>query len=452
MGKARPKAICIGPENLSAALALVKPDWDFQPPPKTVLDFWHGLNSGEISADLQAVFVVDAHFDRKGENKEFEQVVAYLAPHCFVGILNYVPGVKESIKEQVEVEAYKLGIENNLLYYFIDKDKPKPVIDSSINHYINNHPFNEAIAVLTGKMSEEQQRNIEDERESIMNDNPLGEADEESEYMGQIVSVTSSKGGSGKSTVAISLATYLAYSSESSAKEGLEGRPLKVLIFDLDVRDGQLGFITNNIKPTILNLRTKGISPEIINETVIHSSRLKCDLLLAPKKGRSGDEFPPRFYIELFQNLRKQYDYIILDTSVNYLDVLLEEVAYPTSNQIVFVTDIVATSVLSMARWIREVVMAKDKGGMGINPKKIGIVINKALRDVGMPGERIAKASRGLPIITVVPSSPKLIAHAANLAAMEVILKHDDIRASVRKLAKAIVGNKYQLSDNLNIR
>jgi hypothetical protein len=54
----------------------------------------------------------------------------------------------------------------------------------------------------------------------------------------------------------------------------------------------------------------------------------------------------------------------------------------------------------------------------------------------------------GLPIISVIPSNPKLAAHAANLQSMELLLKHQEIRASIRRLAKAVVGKKYQLSDD----
>src|SRR5690606_3425110 len=120
-------------------------------------------------------------------------------------------------------------------------------------------------------------------------------------------------------------------------------------------------------------------------------------LLLAPKRPRNSDDTPPDFYIELLQHLRKKYDYVFLDTSVNYLDPLLEKVAYPVADQIVFVTDIVVNSVFSMTRWIQEVTKPRAQGGMGINPNKIGIVVNKALADVNMSSEKIERSALGLP-------------------------------------------------------
>ena len=66
------------------------------------------------------------------------------------------------------------------------------------------------------------------------------------------------------------------------------------------------------------------------------------------------------------------YDYIILDTSVNYLDPLLEEVAYPMADKIILVTDMGISSVMGMARWIKETTDPKEEGGSGIDKNKIG--------------------------------------------------------------------------------
>ena len=103
-----------------------------------------------------------------------------------------------------------------------------------------------------------------------------------------------------------------------------------------------------------------------------------------------------------------------------------------------------------MTRWIQEVTTSKERGGMGIQKNKIGIVINKSLSGVNMPGSMIQKSALGLPVITVVPSSPKLITHATNIQHIEVILKQPEIRSAYRRLARAIVGKKYKLSDNVD--
>lgn len=445
MSTVRPKAIFIGVPEVAAALAQIRKDWDFLPAVPDIASLWEGLTNGSIDNNVQAILILDQFFDVTAEDTSFEKLVVTMSPYCFFGIINYNKGLHEAIRERVDYEAYNTGSSGDPMYFYIDPESPNRTLDRALQEFIQRSTAEEAVAILSGR--DISRPSAPEEVAPVYEHSSLGEVDEDSKYLGQIVAVTSSKGGSGKSTVSMTLASYLAHASEAAALKGLVERQLKVLVLDLDIRDGQVGFLTGNSKPTVIALRMNGITTETIKETVIHSPRLKVDLLLAPKRPRNSDDTPPDFYIELLQNLRRQYDYIILDTSVNYLDPLLEKVAYPVADQIVFVTDIVVNSVFSMTRWIQEVTKPREQGGMGISPSKIGIVVNKALADVNMSSEKIERSALGLPIISVVPSNPKLVAHSANMQSLELLLKHPEIRGSIRRLARAIVGQKYKLSD-----
>lgn len=448
----RPKAIFVGVQQIRDIMAeKIKPEWDFSPAIPDIQSLWNGLENGEIDDESQVLVILDIFFDPTAEDMSFDNLIAMMAPACMVAIVSYKPQYREAIRERVGAAAYLQG-ESEPNYYFIDKSNPIPSMDAALADYIETSPLADVVSVLAG-------REVVREPEPVREMAPvkpagyydsLDEEEDDSPYLGQIVAVTSSKGGSGKSSTAITLATYIAHASANSVREGLEERPLKVAILDLDVRDGQLGFVTGNSKPTIIQLRFNGISQENIEATAIYSPRLKCDLFLAPKSPRRSEDTPPDFYVELLHNLRKMYDYVILDTSVNYLDPLLEKVAYPLADQIIFVTDIVVNSVFSMTRWIREVTKPKDEMGMGISKNKIGIVVNKSLSNVAMPGEKIAKSALGIPVITAIPSNPKIVAHAANVQSFEVLLQHQDIYVAIRRLARAIVGKKYQLSNNVD--
>lgn len=445
----KPKAIFVGDYRVGDALKKIRPEWNFQPFVKDIVSLWDGLKDGSVDNDVQILLVLDQFFDPTGVDDSLEMLVSSMLPYCFLGIVNYNPAMKDQIRERIEYKIDSTGV-NGYNFYFVDPGKPNVTLDVAIKKFIAESPLEETVAIISGK--EVSERIVEAVAETTPDQiNFYDTADEEpSKFLGQVVSITSSKGGSGKSTVAVSLATYLAHSSVNSVREGLETRPLKVIILDLDVRDGQLGFLTGNSKPTVINLRLNGVTKEVIEQTVIHSTRLKTDLLLAPKRPRNAEDTPPDFYVELIHNLRKMYDYIILDTSVNYLDPLLEKVAYPTSDQIVFVTDIVVNSVFSMTRWIQEVTGPRDKNGMGISKNKIGIIVNKSLSNVNMPGEKIARSALGIPVITAIPSNPKIVAHAANMQSMEVLLKHPDLYPAIRRLARAITGRIYKLSDNIS--
>lgn len=449
MTKITPHAVYIGDQRVLPVLESIKPEWTFIPNITSIDDFNRGLIDGTIpNEDIQIILILDNFFSPKAENTQFEELVAQMSPYCFFGIVNYFPAHKEAMIERIEYHTYSLGNNESALYYFIDNKDASFSLDNALTKFLSEAKSDTAqyaVEVLSGREVSQ----VEEEDLIETYNNNQNNDTESSNALGRVIAITSSKGGSGKSTVAISLATYLSHSSINSVKEGLEEKPLKVIILDLDVRDGQLGFLTGNSKPTVINLRINGVSQESIRETVIHSSRLKLDLLLAPKRPRNSDDTPPDFYVELIQNLKKMYDYVILDTSVNYLDPLLEKVAYPIADQIVFVTDIVVNSVFSMTRWIQEVTKPKVQGGMGINSNKIGIVVNKSLADVNMPGEKIARSALGLKVVTVIPSSPRLIAHAANMQSMEMVLKNKDLYVAIRRLAKSVTNTIYKLSDNV---
>jgi MinD-like ATPase involved in chromosome partitioning or flagellar assembly len=446
MSKITPKAIFIGREDIGNAISSLRPEWDFLPPVDSIESLWSGLADGSIDNNVQVLFILDTFFDPSGTNTSFEKVVSTMSPWCFFGIIKYRENQESAIRERIDSEAYMNGAGDDPLFFFIDPTKPNETIDTALNQFIRQSKASDAIKVLTGRdMAEPQPTEVAIESSSKSS---LGPVKEDSPYLGQIVAITSSKGGSGKSTISLSLGTYLAHASEASVDKKIEKRRLKIIVVDIDIRDGQLGFLTGYSKPTIINMRLNGINDETLEKTIITSKRLKVDLLLAPKRPRNSEDTPPDFYIELLQFLRERYDYVLLDTSVNYLDPLLEKVAYPTADQIVFITDIVVNSVFSMTRWINEVTNDHNKEGMGINRNKIGVVVNKALAEVNMSSEKIQRGAMGLPIISVIPSNPKLAAHAANLQSMELLLKHQEIRASIRRLAKAVVGKKYQLSDD----
>src|SRR5699024_6558984 len=135
----------------------------------------------------------------------------------------------------------------------------------------------------------------------------------------------------------------------------------------------------------------------------IHQSAMGIDVLLASKRPKHTFSIDPEFYRRLFAKLRKEYDYIILDTSLNYLDPLLAQVCYPIADRIIYVTEPVITSAWSMTRWILEVTNPTRRNGLDIPKTNIGIVISKfPKQDPGASHsfgpERINRSPQGIPI------------------------------------------------------
>lgn len=444
----KPQAIFIGSDKVASVISGLLPEWNFLPTERSIRDFEHNFDTGKISEDIEIIMTTDKFFDHSGRSEDLQKIAARMSPYCLFIIICYDPSNKDIISEKIGDAVYTDGGVQSTNVYYVGKRGTAEAIRRASDTFIKNHnpEAEEAALIIDGREiddyddSEVEPTDQEIELEKARN--------VKSNYLGQVVCSTSSKGGSGKSTVAITLATLMAHSSYKAYEQGLADRPLKICLLDLDIRDGQVGFFTGYTNPTIFHIfKQDNVTAETVKSGIISSDSLKIDLILAPRKPRSANEMPPAFFLEVIAELKKMYDYVIIDTSVNYTDPLLEEVAYPVADLIVMVTEIVQTSIYSMTRWISEVTTPKSRGGMGIPKEKIGIVVNKSLANVSMDKDKIRTNSQGLRIITAIPSNQRLIAHATNINRMASLLQQDAIRVSYMRLAKAIVGNRWPLPE-----
>lgn len=459
-----PRVIYVGATQIEDFLKKWRPTWSFvhqktqtgeELPITTLQQFEQGLKDYTIDNDVDIVILLDLLFDPSGRGDFFEKSVSILSGSCLLLILQYKPDYEELIRQKASFTSTQLGISDGT-YYFIPKEKPNNSIDNAIKSYINNpgNPKEIKEALLGHEIIEETLENQKDAYftqensgyRSFLNNKPKG----------KIITVTSNKGGSGKSTIALSLATYLAHASEQSVKEGLAEKPLKIVVADYNVKDGQLGFLTGAISPTMADLMKKGLTVENLNTIVQHKQNLKIDVLLAPKLPRFVDSMATHFFAEVLEMLQNEYDIVIVDTSVEYLDPLLEEVVYPMADHIVFVCDFVIHAIYGMRRWIHEVTKERKEGiansGSGIPSEKIGIVFNKVLRTgEELDPEIIKKATANLPVLTAIPDKRSSVSKASNSQSIDLLLRDKEITLALRRLAHSIIDkNTYNLSDNLS--
>jgi cellulose biosynthesis protein BcsQ len=250
---------------------------------------------------------------------------------------------------------------------------------------------------------------------------------------GQVtITVTSSKGGSGKSTVSILLAGSIARSSADA------GSPLSVCLVDLDTRDGQVASLIGKFMPTALNIRVQPVwDEERIRRNLLHASGLGIDTLLAPIRPRTADTVGPDFYRAIVRSLQRMYDVVILDTSVQYLDPLIAQVALPEAEEILFTTTLASTAVQGMARALREITAPVDESGLGIPREKIGIVVNQSVANVGMERDQVLAAGLGVPVVGVIPLATKDVLTATNLNRMHALLDHPLLGPAYIDLARS---------------
>lgn len=251
------------------------------------------------------------------------------------------------------------------------------------------------------------------------------------------ITVTSSKGGSGKSTASILLSAAIARASAQA------GKPLSVCLIDLDTRDGQVASMIGQFMPTALNVRIQPIWDEDrIRRNLVPAPALGIETLLAPIRPRTAQTVGPEFYRTIVRSLQRMFDVVIMDTSVQYLDPLIADVALVEADEILFVTNLAATAVQGMARALREITAPVDESGLGIPREKLGIIVNQSVADVGMGRDQVLAAGLGVPVVGVIPLATKDVLAATNLNRMQELLDHPVIGPAYADLALACLPDR----------
>ena len=453
------KVAFIGPEFLHKSLQDFDPSWDLQVPVDSVQTFDDMIQSDDdeaeskISTNTKLIIVFSRLFDNDPE--VFAEVIAYYCPYAVVGILIPEADIdkdKARIQAKIKDAQIKLSQEfddynSNSPFYFIKYENASDEINNAIMRFTKDPAIEPQIIDSVKTMLPSQSLANYDNSFEVEEDEDVIHI-KESNGSGQVITVTSSKGGAGKSTVAISLASFIRKASENASLEGKLKEPYKIMVIDLDVRDGQLGFLNGAVHaPNIIDIIAAGeLSKETIKRGIYNNVDTGVDYIFASKRPRNASEIPTSIYAELIQTLREMYDYIILDTSVNYLDPLLEQVAYPICDKLIYVTDMGISAILGMQRWITENVSTPETKKV-VEPDKIGIVINKAIKDVNMEPDKIQKAAKGLPILGVIPNAPKLTTYSANTSALQRILNYPAMNTAFRSFAEAVVDDENTLGE-----
>lgn len=466
------KIIFVGPPAIHNAFAEMG-QYDFQQPIESLEEFQNEMRLDESQSKVSRSSAVIMLFSRlyNGNESEFAKLVAFYSPYAVVTILTpdqdkaMIPRMEALIRAAKKENASASNGTYNAATpsYFISYEKPIPDMVQAMADFVSDKNVSDEVKEGVIEMLPDHYKNaiaVESEFEAV--DEALeqiyGKEDkivipEKNENDGTVIAVTSSKGGSGKSTVSIVLGAYIAKASRIAEEQGIERKRLKVCIVDFDTRDGQLGFLNGQTSPTVFNIIGDSsvvgndIPVEAIQKGIYSSPNIEADFIFAPRRTRHAKEIKPQFYVSIIQQLKTMYDIIILDTSVNYLDALLEEVAYPMSDKIILVTDMGISSIMGMARWINETTMPKEEGGSGIDRNKIGITVNKVMDGVNMGVDRIQKATMGIPTIAMLPNAPKLITFKANTNSLDDILLKKQINQSFAILAQSIIGDDYQLGN-----
>ena len=138
----------------------------------------------------------------------------------------------------------------------------------------------------------------------------------------QIITVTSVKGGTGKTTFTLSLAGVL--------------KDKKVIIVDLDLSGGDIA-ASLNIKPTqdIYSLTDDMMNNRFNNiEKYITNYNENIDVLASPNDPRNTLKIYPQYIENILKQLEYKYDYILIDT--NHVTSEINLLTFDLSDKIIY--------------------------------------------------------------------------------------------------------------------
>lgn len=425
------KVIIVGPSELHNFFTSYYDNWDTQAPTDKVADVWVGLNNEVLSPESSVVIFTDADFENSAEYAGVVEAIATFASEAIVLVIFY----DTNNYDKLQADVSQKQVDHKLpAYPFFPIDAQSNVgeeINKAFEYYAANIAVQQPIAQQT-PTQETQDYEI------------ATPAAVPNSQRGVIIVSTSSKGGSGKTTVGMLTGGMIRLASQTAVDQGLREKPLSVVLVDMDIRDGQIGFIIRQLTPTALNIfLLPEKSKEVIQDNLVFDEDLKVSALLAPKRAANADFLSPEFYVHIIDQLAEMYDVVILDTSVDYTDVLLSKVVLPMSDAIMFVSNLSVGSIYGMNRWLDEVTTPTSDGGPGISKNKIGIVINQAmpnLIDMGI----VRDAADGTEILVTIPQDTTgFVTSATNTNKMSHILKFSqEISPAYLSIIKQLLPNE----------
>jgi pilus assembly protein CpaE len=200
-------------------------------------------------------------------------------------------------------------------------------------------------------------------------------SDDNGGVQGQIIAVFSPKGGVGTSSIAANLAVAV---RQTTGK--------KVALVDGNVISGDLGVIMNLMSTkTIADLtnRMAELDRELMNDILMtHTTQVK--VLLSPPNPQTGELVTSDHLRAILEQLRKDFDYVIVDTQSSFQDRALA--ALDMADRIVTLMTLEMTCIKNIKLFLEVAELLEYP------PEKLMLVLNKADGRLGIRVENVEES------------------------------------------------------------
>ncbi|HEC22335.1 MAG TPA: CobQ/CobB/MinD/ParA nucleotide binding domain-containing protein [Chloroflexi bacterium] len=241
-------------------------------------------------------------------------------------------------------------------------------------------------------------------------------------HQGHVIGVLGPKGGVGKTLVAVNLGVGMAQAA----------RDKKVLIVDGNLFFGDIGVFLNTrgqysvADVAVMTGEPEGLDAESLEGVVVpHESGVK--LLVAPPNPADVPSVSSEMMVKLFNFLKTQYDYVIVDTAPSFDDVLVA--AIRAADRLVVVT----TPTMPALKDTR--ILFSELAAAEYEMEHILLLLNQVAANNRITAEQIGNFL-GRPVALEIPLDP-LADETVNRGAP--LIKQDARRApAVRPLAELV--------------
>lgn len=348
--------------------------------------------SGTLTGDEGYKILVSAKLDNKTLSK-----IEYKSPDI---IIIYTEETDIRIVDLIErLYITKRGCAILVITKSTDVEQANLALEAGANKVL-------AAPIDTKLLKNSIKLSVNKEKSRLTTDNVTDKAT----FLSKTISIFGTKGGVGKTTLAVNLAVALARKRK------------KVAIIDLDLQFGDVGiFLDIDKADTISELLEENNDPDINaikGYMPIHSTGIS--VLLAPKSPEYAELIKGKQVEKIINNLKDYFDYVIIDMPPAFNDISL--VALENSSAVLFVTNLdisslkntkVSFNIISSLGFLQKVKLIFNKDGISsIKPKEAKKILNKDIYSVVENDNKVAvnALNRGIPIVI---DSPKSVLSAA---------------------------------------
>ena len=244
---------------------------------------------------------------------------------------------------------------------------------------------------------------------------------EKPSHRGMVISVFSSKGGTGKTFLTTNLATAI---SE------LSGEPTAVVDLDVDMGDC---FSYFGLEPTRQVMDLIGLGEGADGQTVLdHATKVGQNLwafgavpdpAMQPPAGEAVGKY--------LRTLRNNFSYVVVDASADYTDLALA--CFDLSDAICLVTGLDVVGVKHLSKALETLLT------IGLPRERFRIVLNRADSKVGLDSGDVERVMK-IQVDTMIPSS-RLVPTSLNKGRPVYLEEPDsEVSGSIRRLAQRFTG------------